>query len=335
MVDFIAEFTSNQGELDEEDRAQKWVVNVDGSSTLYAGGIGVVLKSPEGDKLKYASRLQYQKTNNEAEYKVLLKGLELAKSVGVESIIVQGDSQLIINQVNGICEAKEDHMKRYLDMVKWLVKKFKEADFVQVPKEENMEADALAKVASVEGAMVKYDRVQYMLSIDLPEVQQIEGEENWMTPIVVYLKDGRLLEGKDKDRKLRNKAAKYVLIDEVLYKRGFFWPYLRCLALDESNYVLREIHEEACGNHSGARALVHKVIHAGYYWPTIQADAKAYVKVCDQCQCFSNVPRQPSEYLTPDDGPMALCRMGIGYLRSLFTWNQADEVSSSRVRLLH
>ena len=92
LVDFIAEFTSNQGELDEEDRAQKWVVYVDGSSTLYAGGIGVVLKSPKGDKLKYASRLQYQKTNNEAEYKVLLKGLELAKSVGVESIIVQGDS---------------------------------------------------------------------------------------------------------------------------------------------------------------------------------------------------------------------------------------------------
>ena len=60
-----------------------------------------------------------------------------------------------------------------------------------------------------------------MLSIDLPEVQKIEGEENWMTPIIVYLKDGRLLEDKDKARKLRIRAAKYVLIDEVLYKRGF------------------------------------------------------------------------------------------------------------------
>ena len=39
------------------------------------------------------------------------------------------------------------------------------------------------------------------------------------------------------------------------------------------------------------------------YWPTIQADAKAYVKVCDQCQRFSNVPRQPSEYLTPMMAP--------------------------------
>ena len=61
LADFIAEFTSNQGELDEEDRAQKWVIYVDGSSILYAGGVGVVLKSPKGDKLKYASRLQYKK----------------------------------------------------------------------------------------------------------------------------------------------------------------------------------------------------------------------------------------------------------------------------------
>ena len=63
--------------------------------------------------------------------------------------------------------------------------------------------------------------------------------------------------------------------------------------------MLREVHEGACGNHSGARVLVHKVVHAGYYWPTIQADVKAYIKVCDQCQCFSNIPRQPPEYLTP------------------------------------
>jgi len=88
-----------------------------------------------------------------------------------------------------------------------------------------------------------------MPSIDLPEVQHIEGEENWMTPIVTYLKDGRLPEGKNEVRKLRIKVAKYVLIDEVLYKRGFSQPYLRCLAPDESNYVLREVHEGACRNH--------------------------------------------------------------------------------------
>ena len=86
-----------------------------------------------------------------------------------------------------------------------------------------------------------------------------------MTPIVIYLKDGRLSEDKDKAKRLRIKVAKYVLIDEILYKMGFSQPYLRCLAMDESNCVLREVYEGAYGNHSGARALVHKVVRVGYF----------------------------------------------------------------------
>ena len=130
LADFIAKFTPNQRELDELDEAQKWVVSVDGSSILYARGIGVILKFLERDKLRHAALLEYQTTNNKAEYEALLKGLELAKSLGVESVIVQGDSQLIINQVNGMCEAKEGRMKKYLSKVRQLIKKFKEASFV-------------------------------------------------------------------------------------------------------------------------------------------------------------------------------------------------------------
>ena len=63
--------------------------------------------------------------------------------------------------------------------------------------------------------------------------------------------------------------------------------------------MLREVHERVYGNHLGDRSLIHKVVRAGYYWPTIQADTKAYVKVYDQCQRFNNIPRQPLEYLTP------------------------------------
>ena len=91
MADFIAKFSPSHGELDEVEEVKRWIVNVDGSSTLYAGGIGVILKSPEGEKLKYAACLQYQTTNNEAEFEALLKGLELAKSLRVGLVIVQGD----------------------------------------------------------------------------------------------------------------------------------------------------------------------------------------------------------------------------------------------------
>ena len=107
-------------------------------------------------------------------------------------------------------------MKKYLNKVKLLVKKF-EASFIQVPREENIEANALEKVASTEKTMDEYDKVQYRPSIDLSKVQQIEGEENRMTPIVVHLKDERLLENRYEARRLRIKAVKYVLIDEVLY----------------------------------------------------------------------------------------------------------------------
>ena len=147
----------------------------------------MVLQSPEGDKLKYKIRLQYQLTNNEVEYEALLKGLELAKSVEARSILILGDFQLVISQINGMYEEKEGRMKKYLEKVLRLVKKFKEINFVQISREENMEADALVKEASATRAMDEFDEVQYILSIDLSEVQQIEDRENWMAPIVSYL----------------------------------------------------------------------------------------------------------------------------------------------------
>ena len=89
------------------------------------------------------------------------------------------------------------------------------------------------------------------------------------------------------------------MIKDVLYKRGFSRPYLRCLGIEEADYVIREVHEGIYGNHSGSRSLVHKLVRAGYYWPTMQKDTEAYVKTCDKCQRFNNIIRQPTEELTP------------------------------------
>ena len=74
-----------------------------------------------------------------------------------------------------------------------------------------MEADTLAKEASVSELTDEFNEVQYMPSIDLPEMQQIRGEEYWMTPIVGYLKERKLPQGRDEARKLRIKSAKYIL----------------------------------------------------------------------------------------------------------------------------
>ena len=77
----------------------------------------MVLQSPERDKLKHKIHLQHQATNNEVEYEALLKELELAKSVEAKSILVLWDSQLVMGQINGTCEAKEERMRRYLERV--------------------------------------------------------------------------------------------------------------------------------------------------------------------------------------------------------------------------
>ena len=116
---------------------------------------------------------------------------------------------------------------------------------------------------------------------------------------------------KEAVRKIKVWAARFVLIKDVLYKRGFSRPYLRCLGNEEADYVMREVHKGIYGNHSGSRSLVHKLVRAGYYWPTMQADAKAYVRACGKCQRFSNIIRQPTEELTPITAPWPFAQWGL------------------------
>ena len=102
----------------------------------------------------------------------------MAKSIGAKSILILGDSQLVMGQVNGTCEAKEERMKKYLEKLLQLVNKFKETNFVQISWEENMEADTLAKEASANEPRDEIDEVQYIPSIDLSEVLQVQNEGN-------------------------------------------------------------------------------------------------------------------------------------------------------------
>ena len=64
------------------------MMHIDELSTKTAGGVGVILKSLEGDVLKHAVHLQYTTTNNEAEYEALLTSLRLAKVLGATSLDV-------------------------------------------------------------------------------------------------------------------------------------------------------------------------------------------------------------------------------------------------------
>ena len=132
-----------------------------------------------------------------------------------------------------------------------------------------------------------------------------------MTPIVSFLQDGHLPQDADKARKIRKRAARFIILNDVLYKRGFSMPYLRCVDDDEAKYILEEIHEGICGGYAGPRSLVSKVIRIGYFWPTMQVDALELVKKCDKYQRFGNVQRLPVERMTTITSSWPFMQWGI------------------------
>ena len=116
MADFIAEYTQSKGKGAE--RLELWSIHTDGSSNQHAGGVGVVIQTPEGDKIECMIRLDFPTTNNEAEYEALVAGLDLAKAAGAENMIIHCDSQVITSQINGDYECRNERMKKYLEEVK-------------------------------------------------------------------------------------------------------------------------------------------------------------------------------------------------------------------------
>ena len=102
----------------------------------------------------------------------------MAKFVEAKSICVMRDSQLIMGQVNRMYEAKEERMKKYLGRVMRLVKRFEKTDFIQISREENVEADTIAKEASTNESMDESDEVQYMPRIDVLKVKQVDSRGN-------------------------------------------------------------------------------------------------------------------------------------------------------------
>uniref|UniRef100_A0A2N9ICY4 Uncharacterized protein n=1 Tax=Fagus sylvatica TaxID=28930 RepID=A0A2N9ICY4_FAGSY len=289
LADFIAEFTANEDEQSEEKPDEEWEIEIDGSSVKGAGGVGIVFKTPEGHLLKHSTRLQYPTTNNEAEYEALLTGLRIAKELGANRLKIRSDSQLIVGQVNGEYEAREDRMIKYLKLVREAIKWFDGVKLVQIPREQNTEADALAKLASSDETTDQYIEIQHSPSHLEEELSPINVSDSWMTPIINYLEDETLPTDPVEARKLKA----------------------------EADYVMREVHEGICGNHSGARSLVHKLVRAGYYWPTMQKDAVSYVRACDKCQRFGNLIHSPPETLTPMTAPWPFAQWGLDIMGPL------------------
>ncbi|GJU25486.1 reverse transcriptase domain-containing protein [Tanacetum coccineum] len=273
------EESPNEPMMELEEIPEPWTLFTDGSSCIDGFGARLILTNPEGVEFTYAMRFTFEATNNEAEYEVLIAGLRIAEQMGVKNLQAHVDSRLVANQVNGSYVAKESGMIQYLNKVKTLTKSFKEFSIKQVPRSKNKKADVLSKIAS--------------------------------TSFAHLYKQEILPADKKKARAIHRKAVRYTMINGTLYKKSFLGPWIRCVRPLQENYVLREIHEGSCNMHSGPRSVVAKAIRTGYYWPTMNMDARKLIRECNDCQVHRPVPRNPQQNLSPITSPWPFYKWGI------------------------
>ena len=134
LADLVAEFTELEieelqsgGNMDEQLVGTifqyclpTWEVYVDGASNQKGSRVGLVLVSPEKVVVEKSLRLDFSATNNEAEYEALLEGMAMVRRMGGKSIRLFSDSRLVIGQVRGEFEAKDERMQGYFSQVKCL-----------------------------------------------------------------------------------------------------------------------------------------------------------------------------------------------------------------------
>ena len=126
-----------------------WEVYVDRASNQKGLGIGLVLISPKKVIVEKSLRLDFSATNNEAKYEALLMGMAMTQRMGGKSIKVFSDSRLVVDQVKGEFEVKDERIQGYLSQVKCLQSEFDSFDLLHIPRNGNAHADSLTILATI------------------------------------------------------------------------------------------------------------------------------------------------------------------------------------------
>jgi hypothetical protein len=120
--------------------------------------------------------------------------------------------------------------------------------------------------------------------------------------------------GKSKARDLKLKTVRYCLIDQVLHWRDPLGVFLRCLNPQEAQKVMFDFHNGLCGGHHFWKTTTHKILRAGYYWPTLFIDVCREVRACIKCQRFSGKQQLKSLPLKPVVASTPFQQWGLDFI---------------------
>ncbi|XP_072084676.1 uncharacterized protein [Arachis hypogaea] len=234
----MADFLVEVSEDPAEATGIRWRLHVDGASNQTSGGARIILESPAGVIYEQSIKFKFPVSNN---------------------------------------QARDSLLQKYLERVKELSKQFEEVAIQHVSRERNTRADLLSKLASTKPGAGNWSLIQGLVKEPAVALHLTKTNPSWMDPITDFLENGKLPDDQKMVKALRREAAKYATIQGQLFRKGLSQPLLKCLHPDQTDYVLREIHEGCCGHHIRGKSLARKLVRAGYYWPSMMRDSKEFV----------------------------------------------------------
>ncbi|XP_047260857.1 uncharacterized protein LOC124894158, partial [Capsicum annuum] len=300
----------NSIEEEVQDDMYAWKLYFDGAVNVKGVGIGAVLVSPTGHHHLATARLHFFCTNNTAEYEACIMGLNMAINLDVHKLIVLGDSELLIQQIQGEWETRDIKLIPYKQFVEDLSKRFESIKFRHIPRSHNELADALATLASMlpYPGNTHFDPLEIQIRDQHGYCNIIDAEldnEPWYYDIKRFLKSKEYpIHAKaDQKRTIRRLANGLFLSGEILYKRTPDLNLLRCFNIQEAERIMNNVHSGVCGSHMNGYVLAKKIMRAGYYWLTMERDCFRFVRKCHQCQIHGDLIHSPPSELHPMSAP--------------------------------
>ena len=209
-----------------------WTLYVDDSSNKIACGAGVVLEGPGDLFLEQALQFGFRRPITRPSTRPCSLGLNLAYDMGAHEVTCKSDSRVMVGQVNGEFEVKETLLQRYYHAAKNSIARFSKAPLEHIPREDNKRADILSKLSVTKKKSHQRSVIQIWLRH--PSVTEAEAEclaieeaeieaDSWMTPVIQYLTAGMCKA--DQEKAMKKQCARYTMINEDLYQRGYSTPY--------------------------------------------------------------------------------------------------------------
>lgn len=149
--------------------------------------------------------------------------------------------------------------------------------------------------SNLDASQVNQSKIDYTCDMD---------DCAWYQDIIYYLRNMRCPDNMDKSkgRTLKLQAIKYVIVKCQLYRLNLDCILLKCVDESQAEKLLKDMHGGICGGHYMGKTTAHKILRAGFWWPTIFKAAENWVRRCDACQRFAgklkflgNVPLRPVE----------------------------------------